>query len=529
MTNNRFIPVLAALALAGCAHDTYSNRAGERSLREARSKRAATQTRAALYLQAAAESAPKPGQATSSGSNLDTYNAATGELTALLRTAEGGRLWNQPLTVSANGGAPYKLQLQPGNKQGLWSPNYFTSFVPAKQVAMGSIKHRDRLEGIGGTLVGIRKETPRQTFAPKVGITAPVTATLDFHGKNATLALHDPNTQTKAQVAGISRPLAADFSAPLAYYPQVNETIAGIMGAISVGKYMDITGLYLLRPYDPNKIPVIFVHGLISTPRMWRNVINELETDPILRSRYQPWVFAYPTGNPVAYSAYRFREELVKAKKIYGFPKGFVLVGHSMGGIVSRMQGGTATKGDWDRIVGSPSEKALMAAAGDSGLIHDCLLFNANPDLRRTVFICTPHRGSDLAIQGIGQLGMRLISLPGDLVNSIQKSAGNVLATVYGKNHVPNSVTSLSPHNPALKVFVTVPYNAPYHTIYGNRGKSGPPAESSDGVVPYWSSHLDKPVSELGVPGPHGACELPETIAEIKRILLLHLKTADSK
>ena len=51
--------------------------------------------------------------------------------------------------------------------------------------------------------------------------------------------------------------------------------------------------------------------------RMWRNVVNELENDPQLRGRYQYWVFAYPTGNPPAYSALRFREELEKLHQLH--------------------------------------------------------------------------------------------------------------------------------------------------------------------------------------------------------------------
>jgi hypothetical protein len=62
----------------------------------------------------------------------------------------------------------------------------------------------------------------------------------------------------------------------------------------------------------------------------------------------------------------------------------------------------------------------------------------------------------------------------------------------------------------------------PYHSNIGDRGKGDSP-NSTDGVVPYWSSHLDGAQSEVIVPGPHGACELPQTIAELDRILRLHL------
>ena len=74
----------------------------------------------------------------------------------------------------------------------------------------------------------------------------------------------------------------------------------------------------------------------------------------------------------------------------------------------------------------------------------------------------------------------------------------------------------------------TVPVQAPYHSIIGNRGKPGPLADSSDGIVPYWSSHMNRALSEVIVPGPHGLVNYPQNIAELKRILHLHLKTVSA-
>jgi hypothetical protein len=70
---------------------------------------------------------------------------------------------------------------------------------------------------------------------------------------------------------------------------------------------------------------------------MWRNVINGLEKDPLLRKRYQCWLFSYPAGNPPLYSALRLREELARVQQLYPKTRNYVLVGHSMGGFVSRM------------------------------------------------------------------------------------------------------------------------------------------------------------------------------------------------
>ena len=66
---------------------------------------------------------------------------------------------------------------------------------------------------------------------------------------------------------------------------------------------------------------------------------------------------------------------------------------------------------------------------------------------------------------------------------------------------LPNSVSNLKPSAPYLAVLNKESIQAPYHSIIGNRGKPGPLADSSDGVVPYWSSHLDGAQSESDRPG----------------------------
>ena len=222
-----------------------------------------------------------------------------------------------------------------------------------------TIQRRNRQDGIGGALVGVRKTTPLEPFSPLVGVTAPVTAVLDFNANDVTLTLIDPAEKPKARVAGRERNSDADFSAPLGYYPQKSELWEGLVGAVRASRRMGTTGLYMLQPYHPDRIPLIFVHGLISTPRMWRNVINELETDPVLRERYQCWVFSYPTGNPPLYSSLRFREELEKFRQLHPDSRDYVLVGHSMGGLVSRTQVTTFDREAWDDAMGKVEAKRL--------------------------------------------------------------------------------------------------------------------------------------------------------------------------
>jgi pimeloyl-ACP methyl ester carboxylesterase len=523
-------PLCTLLLASGCASLGTSPDSPERKPASAILKEAARHTlssseRAALYLKAAQEAAEAPGKLASHDEGRRVYNQAAADLTTLLRDADQGAMWNRPVTLQT-GGNTYRLRYaKPAD--GIWDPAFFTSFKPASEVKQKSIKRKNFQQGVGGALVGIRKQTPLEPFSPLVGITAPVTAVLDFKGQDVTLSLVDPTEKTQARVDGAESQVAADFSAPLAYYPQKSEIWEGLMGAIRVSQYMKTTGLYMLQPYDPDRIPLIFVHGLISTPRMWRNVINELETDPELRRRYQCWVFAYPTGNPPAYSALRFREELAKVHQLYPKAKDYVLVGHSMGGLVSRMQATSLDRGSWNAI-GEDKAAQFFRRVNPGSLVHRAVVFDANPKIDRIIFICTPHRGSEMAISSIGELGMRLISLPADLAGTVLSTVGTSMALVTGSDRVPNSVTGLSPRNPTLKVLDAHPIEAPHHSIIGDRGRGDTP-KSSDGVVEYWSSHQRRAKSEKIVPGPHGACEMPETLDELRRLLRLHLKETGNR
>ena len=487
--------------------------------KEARKHRQETAVAANHYIEAAHEALEATKIPLQKEEAKRVYNNSTAELTALLRTADDGRFWKTGQLTTAR----YRLQLQPSKGADAWMNDCFTKFIPAKDISERHLRTSIKLDGFGGALVGIRSTTPPEPFMPKGGNLAPVTATLNFNGTRATLALNDPTVHRTTRINGVSKPLAADFTAPIASLPRRNELIAGLMGLIYVQENLSQCGLYMEQPYQPNKIPLIFVHGLVSTPQMWFNVINELAADPEIRKHYQCWAFNYPTGNPAAYSGLRFREELVKMERLHPQTHNIVLIGHSMGGLVSRMQSTTTGRTLWDQNFKSNAD-ALYNKLPPNNLIKQGLIFNANPDVKRIVFICTPHRGSEMAIGSIGAFAIRLIHLPSELIKTATDSLGNALTAIGGKTHLPTSIQSLSPKSPTLIALNKLPIQAPFHSIIGDRGRNDTP-NSSDGVVPYWSSHLKSAQSECIVPGPHGSYELPQTVAELKRILKEHLKS----
>lgn len=89
-------------------------------------------------------------------------------------------------------------------------------------------------------------------------------------------------------------------------------------------------GIYFLEPYQPSKIPVILVHGIGGTPRIWEPLIASLD-----RKRYQPWIFSYPSGLPIEDSAKALANLTHRLQGHHHFRKTHV-VAHSMGGLVAR-------------------------------------------------------------------------------------------------------------------------------------------------------------------------------------------------
>lgn len=89
-------------------------------------------------------------------------------------------------------------------------------------------------------------------------------------------------------------------------------------------------GVYFLQAYDRSKVPVLFVHGINGSPTNFKTLIERLD-----KNRYQPWVYYYPGGASLANVADHLSQTMRKLQVQYDFPQ-FVVVAHSMGGLVSR-------------------------------------------------------------------------------------------------------------------------------------------------------------------------------------------------
>ena len=447
-----------------------------------------------------------------------------------------------------------RMKLEDTKSELIWDPQKFSTFYVAYEYEVKGLDEHYASYGLGVPVIAVRPATntvdegENEKYLPKITQTYPVTIFLRLSRPLVTetntdircvgtLELYNPIRTSRITVGTETVPLEADYTKPLACMVQMTPNPGGFKGMLDVDSWRDKQGLYMLQPYDPDKIPLVFIHGLMSSPRTWLPMLNSLFGDPRIRDHYQFWFFMYPTGNPVMYSAANLREALLEIQETYdpyhtnpAFNR-MVLVSHSMGGLLTKFMVQPSGTSFWSLISPEPIED-LQLDPEKKEFLTSIFFFDSLPFVKRVVFISTPHRGATLADSFIGRLGARTIRLPGDLVSDLSDTIQEIATNETEEERVtklmtarlPTGIDSLSPENPTLTVSVDIPIssNVTYHSIIGNRRKADTPG-GTDGVVPYWSSHLDGAASEKIVKSGHDAQTKPLAIEEVRRILHLHL------
>ena len=195
---------------------------------------------------------------------------------------------------------------------------------------------------------------------PPEGIFAPATALLERRSDDDwRLRFLSPYTRESVSVGARSYPLAANFTAPIGKLARTAEAFrrTGFRAMLNSSAIARREKLYLMQRYDPDRIPLLMVHGLQSTPVSLINLVNDLCADPKIYDRYQIWQYHYRTGTPVLYNAAVFRRILKQTLSMLD-PSGrdfatnnLVVLGHSMGGILAHTLICNSEYKLWDSVV----------------------------------------------------------------------------------------------------------------------------------------------------------------------------------
>lgn len=423
-----------------------------------------------------------------------------------------------------------------------WNGRRLRNFIPVAELEVRGLNNRYRTPGIGAPLAAgaeaLDPDDASEFLAPN--LKTPVTALVRIDNVRqqirsgriqATLELHTDINEEHVQIGSQSVPLekepTAALAAMIAEAPVIRQEIEAFLGTLT--RRLDKGRLAALRPHVRGRIPVVFVHGTASSPARWAEMVNVLYNDPRINEHFEPWFFAYNSSSPILYSSYLLRTTLINAVHHLD-PQGtdpalrsMVVVGHSQGGLLTKMTAISSGTRFWDGISGKPFDE-LRLDSKDKELLRSVVFVEPLPFVSRVVFICTPHRGSYQARDWVRGIITRLISLP-STVTSVTASVVTLnpdLANLASIRRV-NAVDNMAPNNRFVKTLSTIPVvdGVPANSIIAVQ-QDGPPENGDDGVVKYTSAHVDGVESELVVRSTHSTQAVPATIEEMRRILLKH-------
>lgn len=463
---------------------------------------------------------------------LREYNFAVSRLFEVLHESDF-QPWKTPVVCPGADGEWVFSMTHDGKPQ--HNPAFFR-ILPADRFTFKGklVRERSVKEGLGASMVIASRGFDPTKFDPFIQgkkVYYGVTEVLKFDGRRCTAEFYDPLETETVRFGGRSYPLAADFTAPIGLaLAELKPRKTEIDYMFKPAQFSDSARLARFQPYNPNKIPVLCIHGLGDSQATWAPVLEALRSDPVLRQHYQTWFYSYPTGYPYPLMASRLREKMDEINAYYPGHKPMVVIGHSMGGNIARTLITDSGLKIWNAFFDTPPEQTPLTDH-NRRMIEGALIFRHRPDISRVIFMSASLGGSKVATSFIGRLAKVLIGGPsdiqdvgGDLVRLAKpREDGKVLGAT------PNSIDVLDPNNrfiTTINKILPAP-GIPYHSIMGDRGRGGnrdkTPPVSTDGFVPYWSAHIDGARSELVVPSGHWTNHHPDAIAEVRRILLEHL------
>jgi pimeloyl-ACP methyl ester carboxylesterase len=471
----------------------------------------------------------------------DLYNLG---LTLGLSTPERDRVLleagTQPLPFGT-------LTLASDPEQFLWGGYRMSGFIPVAEFKLRGLRNRYRQPGVGAPLAaelspvesGLDAEAARRRIPPRVKV--PVTAFVRLENVSESIAtgrvhgrieLYAADQATSVDVSPRTVPLELEPSATLAYILEGAPVWATERsGFLSANRQPFPEGLLMLHPYRRGRVPVVLIHGTVSSPARWADMLNELQNDPLLREHVQFWLFTYNTSNPILLSASELREALRKAIAEID-PDGedpalrnLVLIGHSQGGLLARLMVTDSGTRFWDAAVNVPLEQ-LEVTPATRALLEKTMFFTPLPCVTRVVFLATPHRGSFRVSNFVLGLVRRLVTLPTTVVQGLAEAAQSNpnAVSLEALGGIPNAVDNMRPGHRFVQTLAASPL-APgvmAHSIIAVRGE-GPITSGNDGVVAYESAHLDGVASEKVVHSGHSTQSEPDTIQEVRRILRAHV------
>lgn len=337
--------------------------------------------------------------------------------------------------------------------------------------------------------------------------------------------LYNPYHSKTAQINSQTYTLTANYSVPYGLWLSDHQLgKAGYFTLLNREENLRMPHVFMLEPYQPNKKIIVMIHGLASSPETWVSLTNNIMGDQKLRDHYQVWQVFYSTNMPIFESRFQInallKQAFAQVQPNTPSAQDAVLIGHSMGGIISRL-----LVSDVDI---STQAIPLMNYEQNTQLqrnpiIRERFVFKPLQPISRVIFIAAPHRGTEYADRWFTNLAKKLVVLPLSFLDDVNIKIPNSNNSSIGLIKSGPADLSEKSRFMLLTKQILPSKTIPYHSIIGNQSKTTLVEQMSDGIVPYQSSHLEGAVSEKIISGGHSIHESPDAILELRRILRAHL------
>ena len=303
--------------------------------------------------------------------------------------------------------------------------------------------------------------------------------------------LYDPLQVMHVRHADAIYRLAADITSPLGFLGQEKDWNP-VEEYIRPETDPGLAGLRMLEPYQPDKIPILFVHGLFSDPQTYLEMANQIRAQADLHNAYQIWVYRYPTGGNFLLSAAQLRNQLVslqadcRAEHPINKLDQMVIIGHSLGGLIAKMQVTSSGNTLWNSVARVPFNK-IVASPEERHRLAEQFFFTPSASIHTAIFIATPNEGSPWAKRAAGKIASKIVKYSPQQTqfhkSLIQKNPDAFNQTVRRRS--PTSIDLMNPDNSLLQAIQCLPM-APWVNSYAIAGTGGSfysRMGPSDGVI----------------------------------------------
>jgi pimeloyl-ACP methyl ester carboxylesterase len=443
------------------------------------------------------------------------------------------------------------LDVQFDRSELAWGGWQLGDFLPAAYFEVRGLRNRYRYPGVGAPVVASLVEPIAGDSAKALRVhiskrlKVPATALLRVeHARerlttgslSARLELITQDERRAVEIEGEMVPLEFETSSALAYTVEGPPVWLREFGAFFYGGILPrLTApaeeqVLFLQPYRPGRMPVVLVHGTASSVVRWADLVNELQSDPLIWDRYQIWLYSYDSGNPIGYSAGVFREAL-RATVASVDPEGrdaalrqMVVIGHSQGGLLTKLTAVDSGDRFW-RNLSRKTFTEMRLEPDERVVLERSTFFTPLPFVKRVVYMATPHGGSYLTLERLGRWVAGFVELPNGLsqltYDFVARNQDDLL--IRRLDRPVTALDNMTPGNPFLKTLreLDVAPDVAAHSIIAVEG-AGAPEEGADGVVKYRSAYLADVESTLVVSSSHSCQGNPAVIEEVRRILREH-------